>query len=223
MNTLVPLVAVLFYTVTLQALPDKQEPLDCERLATLWYSKYVKDFSIKWDTKKFHCPGTEGLLAQTFLDLETVAFVTNETNYSPNFYQYVKKNVTATIYDPSCKFMAMGAGGEVTLCPAFFRGQREDRASTLVHEGRHMDSNDPSHETCTRGPYKGEVLGCDAEFFDGDWKGSGFNAEVFYYSWVIQGARKNELRRSVIQSYLNYLIPNRFNKVDPSVLNKWRE
>ncbi len=148
MNSLTPLIAVLFYTITLQALPA-QETLDCEKLAPLWYSKYAKDFSIRWDTRVFHCPGTEGLLAQTFLDLESVKFVTNDSKYSPNFYLYVKENLVATNYDSSCKFLATGAEGALTLCPAFFRERRENRAATLVHEGRHMDSNDPSHETCS--------------------------------------------------------------------------
>lgn len=112
-----PLIAVLFYTITLQALPA-QETLDCEKLAPLWYSKYVKDFSIRWDTRVFHCPGTE---------------VTNDSKYSPNFYLYVKENLVATNYDSSCKFLATGAEGALTLCPAFFRERRENRAATLVH------------------------------------------------------------------------------------------
>jgi hypothetical protein len=195
----------------------------CAELEPAWYSRYVQNFKINWDTDKFKCPGREGLLAQSLNDLEKLEFRPNKDDYSPNFYNYVRDSLKETAFDPKCEPLAMALQGKLILCRAFFEQTRENRASTLVHEARHMDPNAPGHETCIRGAYKGDLQGCDAEFHDGNIKGGSFNAEIYYLNWVIKRSKQNELSKSVHQSLINDFVPDRFNQVEYGVINKWRE
>lgn len=195
----------------------------CSALKATWYDRYIKDFGISWDTKTFDCPGDEGTLALALYDLETAELTPNDSGKKPEFYSMVKNGVHEIKYDKKCKYLAYTSENTITLCDPFFTDTREDRASTLVHESRHTEADDPRHVDCVGGKYHGSTRACDEEFFDGEWKGSGFNADIYYLSWNLKFATKNnELSKSVIQSDINAMVPDRFNNIDPELIKKWR-
>ncbi|MBI3555410.1 MAG: hypothetical protein HY074_04000 [Deltaproteobacteria bacterium] len=196
----------------------------CSDLEAQWNSHYVSDFKIDWDTSNFTCPGGESSLAMAFFDLANMTFRANKDGYRPDFYALVKGLVRKVHFDPDCKYLALGhrGQGKITLCNPFFKDSREDRASTLVHETRHLQSGDPAHAQCVGGKYNGKAGACDDTFYDGSWNGSGFNADIFFYSWNMNGAEKNELSRAVMQSEMNTMIPDRFNHITGEQTKKWR-
>ena len=196
----------------------------CDDLKTQWHSHYVSDFKVDWDTSGFTCPGGESSLALAFYDLQTTTYRANTAGFRPDFYALVKGLVKKVHFDETCKFLALGYRGEgrITLCNPFFKDSREDRASTLVHETRHLQSDDPAHAQCAGGKYNGNAGACDAKFFDGGWQGSGFNADIYFYSWNMKDSDKNELSRSVMQSVVNTMVPDRFNQITGEETKKWR-
>ncbi len=196
----------------------------CIDLQTQWQDHYVSDFKVDWSTASFTCPGGESALAMAFYDLQTMSFKPNKDGYRPDFYALVKGLVKQFHFDESCKYLALGyrSLGKITLCNPFFKDSREDRASTLVHETRHLQSDDPAHVTCAGGKYNGHTGACDDTFYDGTWQGSGFNADIFFYSWNLNGADKNELSRAVMQNEVNTMIPDRFNHITGEQTKKWR-
>ena len=83
---------------------------------------------------------------------------------------------------------------DLILCDAFFADTTTpiERAAALIHEARHRMDNDPGHVPCTTGLYaapgiKSRDDQCDQkleeDFAD---NGSGFNAEVYFLSWVVE-------------------------------------
>ncbi len=194
----------------------------CDKLSALWYGQHLKDFQILWDTSTFDCPLGESKLALALYDLENIKFAPDKNGYKPDFYGLLKKNVKVFRHDNDCDSIARAGGDRITLCPAFYNDEREDRASTLVHEGRHLEADDPRHADCVGGKHDGDKAACDATFYAGSWKGSGFNADVFYLSWVLKNSHKNELRKDVLKSYINLYVPDRFNNITAEEIKKWR-
>lgn len=199
--------------------------ITCTELEQIWRSKYTRDFSIKWDTNRFNCEGLNPLLALAFFDLHTTQYRPNSAGFKPDFYEFVRKNVKSLSLDNKCQptTIAYTIGQDVSFCPRYFTDNREDRDSTLVHEARHTESDDPGHETCARGARAGAKGACDLKFFNGGWQGSGYNADIHYLRWTITSATNDALSKEVMQSTINYLIPDRFNQITAEETRIWRQ
>lgn len=199
----------------------------CGELSDLWFGQYLKDFQIDWSsgTGAFGCKEPEGILALALSDLQSIRYREDSSGYAPEFYKFFTKVIKKISYNSKCKVLATtnSVSGTITLCPHFFDDSREDRVSTLVHEMRHAEPNDPAHVTCVGGRNNGEAGQCDAKFFNGAWDGSGYNADIYFYGWTLSNSLKNELRKDVIQSYVNAMIPDRFNVISPQEIKSWRE
>lgn len=198
---------------------------DCSGLINSWNKRYRDSYHVAWEIKEFTCQSDTGKLALTMSDLESLVFTPTSAGYRPDFQQIVTRNLRSLQYDDTCVgFLATGSFSSATiaLCPAFFKDAREDRASTLVHEARHLEQGDPRHVTCVGGRFDGKPGACDLTFHNGGYEGSGYNMDVFFLNWVLKGSRQNLLRQSVLQGYLNSYIPDRFNNVTPEQLKKWR-
>lgn len=50
----------------------------------------------------------------------------------------------------------------------------------------------------------------------------GYSASVEYLAWVLHGSDYHELRKDVLQSEINYLVPDRFNKIASEQTKRWR-
>jgi hypothetical protein len=197
---------------------------ECQKLKDAWDDKYFDGIRADWDKKEFSCTGPVARLAETLTDLDTLAFAPTPSGYAPDFYAMVTRNLKTTHYDDGCTMLALGtrADGLITICPPFFEDSREDRASTLVHESRHLESSDPGHVDCVGGRFGGAKQACDDTFYGGQYEGSGYNADVFFLSWVLKGAKQNTLRQSVLQGLIDYYVPDRFNHVTVEQMRKWR-
>ncbi len=187
-----------------------------------WNNLYVKDFDISLNKATFSCTNDNGILASTLYDLETADFKPNPSGYKPNFYARIEKNVGHIKYDDGCpKSIAYTYEDTIYLCRQFFIDNRISRASTLVHEMRHTQKDAPVHVSCDGGKYP-EKLACDQDFFDAHWEGSGYNADIFYLAWTLKRGMNNELSKSIIQSEINWIIPDRFNNITDKMIKKWR-
>ena len=215
---LAALVLSFLFPGSLRAAPS------CVELRAKWENKYLRDFSLDQSQKIFTCPGGESSLALAFHDLETAGFTADKEGYRPDFYGLVRDTVKAMNYDAACTHLAYAFEPEkkITICPAYFEDTREGRASTLIHETRHLDPDDPSHVACTGGQYKGNADACDDTFYDGAWLGSGFNADIYFLVWMNLDTSKSELSHEVMQSEINALVPDRFNHVTAQQIRKWR-
>ncbi len=197
----------------------------CGEVQNYWYGKYLKDFSVTWDTTTFVCPGNEARFALALYDIEMTTFRPNSSGYSPDFYRLVFDNVVHFNGGANCTsgILAYTHGSDINLCAAFFADSREDRASTIIHETRHTQADDPRHVMCVGGPYNGAAGACDNTFEHGTWGDSGYNADIFFLSWVVRSGQGNELSKSVAQSVINSMIPDRFNNITDEEISAWRD
>jgi hypothetical protein len=217
---------LVFLSLALVSMPlfGAQAQPSCSELETAWRGGMSFDVGVQWNTSQFSCPGGDSVIALALHDLKSVEFTPNEAGFRPDFYGMVRDYTYRMNFDAGCSALARGSRfwHRITICPAFFKDSREDRASTLVHETRHLQPGDPAHVNCVGGRNDGQKDACDYEFFDGQWKGSGFNADIYYYNWMLKASKPNELNRDVMQGFVNSMIPDRFNHISPEVLKKWR-
>ncbi len=228
-RVLVPLILCLSFGGSAWAAPS------CGELRHRWYGRYVRDLKVSWSTKNFTCRKKkakrvdDGLVALALYDLETARFrgrPAAPVSSAVNFYELVKKSVSKLEYDSGCEegVLASALGTVVTLCDEYFADSREDRAATLVHEARHTQADDADHVSCVGGKYKDDDQGCDQTFYSGLWKGSGYNADIVFYHWNMhKSLRRNELSKSVMQSMINSMIPDRFNQISAKSIKDWRK
>jgi hypothetical protein len=196
----------------------------CEDLEKAWRTKYTAEFKVTWKSKIFKCPGRESKVAQALWDLEHLKFENAGNGPVPDFYDLVQSHFEKISRDHKEKDAdAYSLDRTMTICRGFYKDDRFERAATLVHEARHMEWDDPEHVRCKKGPYRHKEDGCDQTFWDGEWKGSGYNADVYFFAWLRSAKPYNELTRAVINSGLYYLIPERFNEITAEQIKKWRE
>jgi hypothetical protein len=202
----------------------------CETARTEWYSHYVQDLRVSWNTSEFVCGGNDNILAETFYDLEKTQF-DRTTGSVPEFYQIYKTDVhhikTQTNMGGDCDAGTLAVSQRwwfhtMTICPDFYTDARVDRASTLAHESRHMERGDPGHVTCQQGALQGRSGACDENFTDGTREGGGYNSDVNYLSAVVNSQIGNELSTSIAQSYLNRYVPDQFNHITAAQVRAFR-
>ena len=218
-------VAISLLSLPLSALAA---PPSCQTLQTNWYSHYVSDLHVSWDTTTFDCTQDEGTFALALYDLEFTKYTPNAQGETPNFYGIVKSLITAIHNHGSQTGTCNGAiayaqGTEITLCPDFYTDDRVDRASTLAHESRHLDPADPGHVTCIGGAYAGKDGACDQNFMDGQRLDSGYNADVNFLGWVVNNQVGNELTRAIAQRHINYYLGDSFNNITATQIRTWRK
>lgn len=206
----------------------------CAELKQLWQMRFVSDFNIKFATREFKCSSFEMPIAVSLYDLDQ-QFSDYRYGSRIDFYDIVRTRIRSleftSISDPYNKGCMAGIDiiargtketGRITICPFFMMTPREDRASILVHESRHLDRDDPLHDTCKGGKYSSMDYACDGTFHDGAWQGSGYNSTVIFMAANLMGGVRNELSRSVIQSAINAAVPERFNVITAWQIAKWR-
>lgn len=190
-----------------------------------WKPKYHGDMDVEWpvDTE-FDCSSNLGRFAMAVHMLNATTFKQNSGGFSPDFYKYVTGIITKTVYKPKHDTYdyaaASSAGGTLWLHDAYFGQSLEWRTSTLVHEARHSEKGDPSHVACDHGDAKGN-MSCDAKFFDGEQKGSGYNYDFHFYWWLRDAASRTSLSRDVARSQMKFLLLNRFNEVSNDQVRKF--
>ncbi len=195
---------------------------DCGSLQQRWKEKYTADFKIEPMAFNFTCPSPVVKLARTFHDLETIQIAT--LTESAPLYHFVTSRIRKMVFDPNCQALAREGGGTITICPAFFNDTREDRAATLIHESRHIDASDPGHVNCVGGRHDQKRKACDETLMSESLKGSGYNADLWFYGLAMQEPNSNhELKRAVMQSYVNRMVPDRFNNAKAELIRKWRK
>jgi hypothetical protein len=193
---------------------------DSDELDRLWSERYCHVLRVACDLG----PSLRRPLAKALSDLEDLSHIQVGYDSSPDFYgifvsrlrklSFFSHKLCSTSYA-----VAFTRTGEISLCSPFFdSATREVAASTLVHEARHLEAGSPGHVVCQTGSNKGAW--CDEAFFGGAWRGGGFNADVIYLSWSLRTS--NTLSRDVIQSSINVLLPERFNRVADQDLVRWR-
>lgn len=217
---------VMTFTATAYALPT------CSGLERRWYDHYINDVGVTWNTSTFVCNdsvkgkilGNEALVALSLYDLETTK-IPKKSGVKANLYGIIKRDIMALQYSDSCDsgVIARTRGSTVTICQDFARDSREDRASTLIHEARHTEYDDPAHVDCAGGKYSDLSSACDEVFHDGTWQGSGYNADIYFYTLNLRKGARNELSRAVMQSEVNAMIPDRFNQISSKSVKLWRK
>jgi hypothetical protein len=208
------------YTPALASIPSTNEPRSlgeaCRSLRDRWDARYIRDFGVDPVlANHFDCGEKPGVLALAISDLSDVW----------GFYPRVTRFLKRTYFDPYCDALATADRdtGTIRLCGSFFEDMRENRASTLVHEARHLEPDDPKHVMCEDGRFAGMRGACDIEFHDGKARGSGYNLDVFFMSRALaKSSRNHSLSRSALRSQLNALIPERFNRITREQVIRWR-
>lgn len=142
-------------------------------------------------------------------------------NYSHDYYKPQDKNTVATTV-PGKKFLITFKKGNITLYKPFYKRPSsktkklfdvplEDRMSTLVHEGNHLDSDNSGHVICNKGIYKGKDA-CDKKFDPMNEKAGAYNAEFYLFSWLYSSTHNKRLDKILVGSYMASYILNRFNE-----------
>ena len=205
--------------------PGEQPSQDsCETLRKLWRTVFVPDFKIQWtDGSSLACGSNDMKLAMALNDLRNLRFHTSASGPQRNLYGAVKKWIRKTVYDRECPFYATGRAGTLTICPEYFQQSREVRAVTVFHEARHMQPDDPKHAECVRGPNANYYQGCNQDFWNGALRGSGYNAEVFFFNAILTAGYNHSLRREVMQAEMRDLIPDHFNNITHAQIKEWRK
>jgi hypothetical protein len=203
----------------------------CNSLRAEWYSHYVRELNIEWETTDFNCSGQDVQVAGTFHDLESAKF--DRVNHVvPAFFEIFETDVhhlkKQTDLGGSCDegVLAVSKRGldhTMLICPAFFTDDRVDQASTLAHESRHMEADDPGHVTCDQGPNKDRRGACDQNFTDGTRQGGGYNSDVNFLSSVVNAEVGNELSKSIAQAYINAYVPDSFNQITATQVKAFRK
>ena len=173
----------------------------CADWESRWNSKYRADFHVNWTSERFQC-NDDGLVAEAILSSGGHRYRPNQQGFVPDFYGDLTRPLAQLAWNPKCTYIAQTSrsAGRITICPVFLRQTVENRASSLVHEGRHLEAGDPGHVTCNGGPYDGKAGSCDLGFYDGSWQGSGYNADIYYMAWAKRnGTQLNGLRQEVLE------------------------
>lgn len=207
---------VWFFLAAFFVFPLYAKP-SCEALRENWKQYYVSAFGIGWVDSELPCDGGSLLVAEALYHLHDPLLPPG----APNFYDEAARLTSHLIHCPNGA-NAFLSTGTIALCPSYFRGDAEWRAAALVHEVRHLQSDDSHHVECARGAHKGDAQGCDQKFHAGNGLGSGFNAG-FRYLGFLRSARHHQLRDWVIQSHINGHVPDRFNEITAAEVRQWRQ
>jgi hypothetical protein len=229
MTSLLKMTLLLALSVLSQSFSAYAAPVACTLLEESWRSHYVRDMKIAWPAESTFDCHHEARFALSIYDLEQVKFEADAQGQVPKFYQ-ILKNAQKGMRDQknlrgSCKTalaFARSPDQTITICPAFYDDNRIDRASTLMHESRHLSPNDPGHVICRGGSHKGEMA-CDRKFMDGKRLGSGYNADMNYLSAILKRQIGNDLSRSIAQQYINYYIGDSFNEITGAQIRAWHK
>lgn len=226
---LILVVLALTFTTLAFAVPD------CAVRKKAWLNYHTQHFQIltKGSDKSFKCVSPESNLAMSLLDLFDLKLTQNQDGFTPNFYRVVRQSVKTFDLAKPCSSkdmvaIANTANGVVQICKAFHESTRESRASTLVHEARHLQRDDPGHVACSKGPYKQnpkttDLLECDEKFLDGHLGGSGYNTDIYFLSWILFSEKKNSLSIQLIKSEVREILPDRFNQITSEQTKYWRK
>lgn len=191
-----------------------------------WYHHYMSDMHVMWrsNPNEYTC-ANEGPVSEALYHMQYDTYSPNSSNFAPDFYATVKSMIRGLAWDKDCKYLGYThrSTGVITLCPPFDRQTAENRVSTIIHEARHLQSNDPSHVTCVGGPYDGKEGACDENFYNGSWNGSGYNIDIYYMAWAINNGKDlNGLEDSILRSEIRALVPDRFNRISETQTAAWR-
>lgn len=203
------------------------ETPSCSILNSLTQRLYRYSYHFAWDPDIFSCPSEQYELSLAFYTLERIAFSKNKENYEPNLRHFAQKNLKKLVYKtkphkdmPWAVAVARTKSGKITLFPAFFGNSLYGKISTLVHEGRHLDKDDPSHVVCDHGADKG-IKGCDEKFYGTPDQGSGYNRTFSYFWWLRDAGINHDLEKTYLDKMLRRRLLNDFNNVDTESVKKF--
>lgn len=197
-------------------------PPTCAELNKMWAIKYHSEFKIAWKKQSFKCPGKNSRIAEAIYYLDNIKFTGLNP---PDFYSHVVTKLSKfkyrSIYELNENTRATEIYGIITVYDGFANDKNVlRRVKTLVHEGRHLYRDDPGHVLCTSGTHKGKNA-CDQNFYDIDWKGSGYNYSFKYYKYFLSSSSNHKLDKKEAKFRMKQMIMNRFNNVSNAMVKKY--
>lgn len=199
---------LIFTSVSVMASPT------CEQLNKDWSDRYFSEFKIMWTKKEFKCPSNYARIVDTFHHLERIRF---RGKNMPNYNQYVKTGLKGIRYKQKHSkwdwAYASEGNGIITLHEGFVTDDDSlQRVQKLIHEARHVRSDDAGHENCERGASKGKNA-CDKKFEEFFWAGSGYNYGFKFLLYIKEYSYNHELSKEVAARRMKWMVSNRFNKI----------
>jgi hypothetical protein len=195
----------------------------CREVNATWRDYLHRDLKASWPLRDFDCPGVAFSIAEAARELRYTTFHPDGSGYSPDFYGWVVEHTERTDYQDTDGWgaLARSGRGRMTIYAPFADYDLLHRTSTLVHETRHQQSDDPGHETCTHGVMSGQAQGCDPQFFGGQFKGGAFNYGVVYMWWVQKASKRTNLDKQIATSSIRWNVLNRFSVVSNEDIQKF--
>ncbi len=204
---------------------------NCSKMRSRWDQKYFGDFGVVWERDDFPCDGMSHKLSEGLALLESLKF-----KKGPDFYKYAANRIGVTYYSvqpnsgDTDKATALAIAwerfllqGGMTLYPSFAKDSIIGRAETVVHEARHTMHADRGHVKCSHGTMK-DSRSCDAKFYNGQWKGSGYNMSFVFIAWLLNGSSYGDaIDRRLMRSRMEYLLANHFNSISAEELARWSQ
>jgi hypothetical protein len=198
----------------------------CDQLNSLYQSRFHTEFKVAWPATSFTCPSPTASIVEAMNDLLTTTLSASSLGAAPDFYSWVTGQIVSLQYsdtDPTSAWSVANTGqdGVMTLHQLFTTQDPVWRTSVLVHESRHIQSDDPQHVNCDHGPNQGKAA-CDSDLVgDTAWGGSGYNYQFRYLEWINQAVASTPLDRALVATTLKSLLFNNFNSVSQEQVQKW--
>jgi len=190
---------------------------DCTTLKAHWKEHFQRDFGIEGSTRLRCDDGWELSLGEALFLLKSTNFQDNHYGFHPDFYEDLRWVTQSIRFDPHCSVLARARKSErrITLCPAFLSLSLVERASTLVHEGHHLQPDTPPHVPCHSGPYQSAGAACDSRFsFSLD--DGAYSADVYFLVWLKRSAHLAQRQLREVQAGIDAIFPARFNQIPAS-------
>lgn len=208
------LLSTLFF-ITISAQVWAFKPPSCQTLNQKWSNQYYSDFKVKWpkSTNNFSCVSEKSRVAETLYYLENMQI----DDPIQDYYAYVKRGLKGLRYvkeNSTFKWAyASEINGIITLHGGFVADNSKiQRVQKIIHEARHVRSQDPGHRICIRGSSKGKAA-CDAEFHPILYSGSGYNFGFKFLKMLNKDSKNHDLSRKSAIRRMKWMVSNRFNQI----------
>ena len=210
----------LFSTTTLLA-----NDFSCDDLNDIWHSTIYDDFNVVWRLERFRCPSPAARIAQAFQGIYQVSF--NGEGF--NYYEWLKDRITNTRYQSANRHYPWAAASIDSRGNLYFHDKFVNRKLTpledesiIVHEGRHVDGDDPGHVVCFHGKHKG-TKACDKELKENLLAGGGYNYQLKYAYDMFKRKRFDRYEEDVLRERMMFQLFNNFRDVTREQILEWEE
>lgn len=197
--------------------------VSCVDLKAFWGNTVLRDFQIETQPDaQFSCSSSQGKLAEALMALYQLSDLPTTNDAITDYGLWVRQRITKIKFekifesqeDPTVRLVIASSDqrGTLTLYDRFATRDLVKRIGTIVHEARHMDADDPGHETCLSGSLKGASLACDPNE-DLSPSGGAYNYEIIFWSAVLK-SNHDFLQRSAIEKQIRFIQRSQINRRD---------